>query len=352
MKKALIKILCFLPLVVLMLGPVIWVDPLHLFARKHGMNSVPFFDQRLIKTDILRYDHPDYNSILIGSSRVRNMGDISIGDYRFYNYGLGGLMQVSYPGFIKLAHDLAPDSIKCILVGLDMFGASKYYVNTTQWGSTEYYLQKSQSIPYLLRLMITPNSLKYSYKHIYDHFSGSTPNKRHRFRLSGIYYNEMFSCWEFDPELVPLLKQLQQDYQDTRLIFFITPVSVKHLAIMQDNNKVEAFLQWLRILANTVDDYYNFMDITPLTTHEGNWVDGNHADPRLLLELLSSIVLQDEENPNYTHITRQNVENVIKDTRARINGYDLEQWSTDSTTTHNVLSAAQASKKSLAKSNK
>ena len=336
MKKISIKICCFIPLLLIIITPIIWVDPLHVFGRDHGLNAKQFYDQRLIKTNILQYENPDYNAIIIGSSRARYMGNMQIGGYKFFNLGFGGLMLADYPGFMDLAREKAPDSLECVIVALDFFGVSKDRVSRTQWKATDEYLCDSQDIAYLARLMISPNSFKYSIKYLSNYiFNGKDAIKSWAElnipepQIKSVqlkYLNKVFSTWEFDKKNISVLKNMKTNFKDSRLIFIVNPVSMDFLQIIHKNDGIPDFLNWLQILAQTLDGYYNFMDITPLTSNPQNWHDMSHAIPDTMKLQLETVLLNETDNPNFTFITSENADSVISCIQNRIEEFDFSQF--------------------------
>ncbi len=336
MKKIIIKICFFIPLLVFIITPIVWVDPLHLFGRTHGLNTEYFYNQRLIKTNILRYETPDYNSIIIGSSRIRYMSDIEIGNYKILNLGMDGLKLVDFPGFIDLANERVPDSLECIIVAMDMFGTRKPDSTRTYWGSTDEYLSNSQDISYLLPIMIGPNSFKYSTKSIANYIlhgkKAATswkklnlpvppPKSVHARRI-----RNAFSTWEFDENSLTALEYIKTTFKNQRLIFIVNPVSVELFKLIDDQNRTSDFLIWLHTLAQTLDGFYNFMDITPLTSTPQNWRDVNHAHPDTMKLQIESIVLNKTDNPNFTFITRENADSVISCIGNRLKEYNFPQY--------------------------
>ncbi len=335
MKIIFIKLCCFIPIIAIIITPVIMVDPLHLFGRSHGLNTECFYDQRLIKTNILQYENPDYNAIIIGSSRIRYMGSMQIGKYKILNLGLEGLGLEDFSGFVELAREKAPDSLECVIVALDMFGVNKNRKSRNQFKSTDEYLFDSQDFSYLAKLMISPNSFKYSYKYLSDYiFNGENaikswselnvpepPNKK--WHLKRI--NNAYAGWEFDEKNISILENIKTSFEDHRLIVIVNPVSAELLQIIQNQNRIPDFFNWMQMLSQTLDGYYNFMDITPLTTSPQNWRDISHTHPDTMKQQIRSIVLNTTNNPNFTYITSQNADSILTCIQNRIDQFDFSQ---------------------------
>ncbi len=335
MKKIIIKLLFFIPVIIIIITPIIIVDPLHLFGYDHGLNTKCFYDQRLVKANILQYENPDYNAIIIGSSRTRYMGNMQIGKYKILNISLEGLGLEDFQGFMDLARDNAPDSLDCVIVALDMFGVNINRQSRNQFKTTDEYLQDSQDFSYLAGIMISPKSFKYSVKYLSNYiFNGrdavkswtelnvpAPPNKK--WHLKRI--NKAFAGWEFDEKSIAILEKMKNDYKDYNIIYIVNPVSVEMLQIIEKQNRTTDFLNWLRMLAQKLDGYYNFMDITPLTTTPNKWRDISHALPDSMKQQIQSVVLNETDNPNFTFITSQNVDSILTCIQNRIDEFDYSQ---------------------------
>lgn len=280
-------------------------------------------DFRYVKARNVSKHEGQYNTLLIGSSRVMNIGDTTIGQHHIYNFGLLGGMPGEYADYIRWSRDHQP--IKTVIVGLDFYGSSKNGLK----GINDLGVVIRQPLEYTADIAAEtplsnfatifefPRFKRLVNAQVFDQkLEGKAPDADGWIRKQwGIYVNA-YAHYEVDPELAQKYEAIKAAGADTELKVFVTPVTRPLYELMLQNKLQPRYEDFLRLLVKTYGTVYNFLELNDFTGNPQNFIDENHLSTPRLYDLVQ--FMAGEATPadlQFTKLDASNIDDYIANQR-------------------------------------
>lgn len=311
MKIFLLKLLLFLG--VITIGLVVAYRTLDSEEKTIG-------DFRYVKArNVFKRKDAQYNTLLVGSSRVMNLGDSTIGPHRIYNFGLLGGMPNEYARYIAWGRENQP--IKTVVLALDFYGTAKKglksienvgvlirdphkYINDVKAETPVTAFATIFDFPRFKRLVnaqLYPQTVEIA-----------DPDNKVWVRKQWAMYEIAYAHYELDPDLAMKYDSIKTASGDADLRVFVTPVTRPLFELMQQNNLEGQFQNFLRLLVKTYGTVYNFMELNEFTSSPRNFVDENHLSTPRLFEVVQFMTGEGQaSNLRFTKLDASNIDYYI-----------------------------------------
>jgi hypothetical protein len=339
-----IKFLCTFSVFVLAIGGFnYWIDPMWTFGRNHEWNDVQdVFNERHQKTNRIRFQPFDVDTLLIGSSRSTYINEHEFTGMKVYNYSVALMSVQEYDSFIQHAKENNSHDISTIIVGLDFF-MSDYYQSTDNV-SINTYADSIEKPFYRWTNLLSYDITKYSYRNLkaslkdkpifvrsYDRDNVATTFRLPKreadaeLRKKVIKFKETFyGNYKYNPGYKDILLNVKKNNPNSNFIAFTTPISEPLFKALVEEDCLRYYELWLRELIAVYDGVYNFMDINTITKDTSNFFDGHHFYPEVGTLIAHRISKADDPQVPADfgkYITEENIEEYLASLRAQV-----KQW--------------------------
>ena len=276
-------------------------------------------DFRYVKARNVYKRESQYNTLLVGSSRVMNVGDTTIGQHRIYNFGLLGGMPGEYADYIAWSRNHQP--IKTIIVGLDFYGSSLnglkgindlgVVIRTpheyTSGIEAETALSTFATIFQFPRFKRLVNAQLFDQKLV-----AKKPDADGWIRKQWGIYENAYAHYERDPDLEKKYAAIKTVSDGAELKVFVTPVTQPLYELMLENKLQSQYEDFLRLLVKTYGTVYNFLELNDFTGNPQNFIDENHLSTPRLFDLVQ-FMAGDGNNADlrFTKLDASNIDDYI-----------------------------------------
>lgn len=286
-------------------------------------NNSTIGDVRYIKTRNITSNENTYNTLLVGSSRVYDIGNISDCNFSIYNYGFIQAVPGDFPDFIKYAKENQP--IKKIILGLDFYGSSKNGLNDilSAWKPSDVYVQQVKSENLYKRLGSMYDFPRFK-RLINYKILGNDPFERDKkietkpanttwHPAFWNIYSTAYSNYVFNDSLVSVYNKIRQASGDAELIVYITPESQPLIQLMIDKKLQKNYEQFLKRAVLAFDTVYNYMEVNDFTTAPQNFKDESHLTNAVLHSIVCDLANKSTPKSNSRSIlTSTNIDQYIE----------------------------------------
>ncbi|GAU07342.1 hypothetical protein [Desulfoplanes formicivorans] len=299
-KKTVLKIILLTLVIIACVAGVNYiVDPLWCFDKKFAFDENQIaFDERQQKTNKITFCPFEYDTLLLGSSRTTYINQYNFKNMHVFNYAANSMRPDEYGKYIEYAKKINKKSFKRIILGLDFFGTR--HREFVRFNKPEYYIEKSNSLFYRYKSLLSKDTFIYSIKNIYkkykkgnhDGYSRVT-NIRNMYKPSIVekkkniteqiclYKDTVYGkTYQYIPQH-ELFEQIKKDNYDAQFLVFITPVSKILLDIIVQQGRLEDYKRWIRDCVQIFGKIYNFMYLNEITGNMDNFKDVHHFYPEI-----------------------------------------------------------------------
>ncbi|MDD3023802.1 MAG: hypothetical protein PHE26_07890, partial [Syntrophomonadaceae bacterium] len=142
-KKWLITVLCIVILPLLAIaGFNYYIDPLWNFNHANRYNTIQAsFDERQQKTNRVTFGKFDYDTLILGSSRVTYISQYDFAGHRAFNYAVSNMLLDEYYDYVEYAKLKNGRDFDYIIIGLDFYNTNRNLQREFQ--EPAYYIKKS-----------------------------------------------------------------------------------------------------------------------------------------------------------------------------------------------------------------
>jgi len=275
-----------------------YIDPLWNFSQSNRCNSIQMpFDERQQKTNQVTFAPFDYDSLLLGSSRVTYIDQHDFPGHRTYNYAVSLMDLQDYYDFIEYAKARRCREFDCIILGLDFYSTNRNFGNDAH--PADFYIDKSQQFAYRWKTLLSYNVFQYSRQNYrnsargvpmdcaYDRNNVKTLTqvtaqvKADKIKANRKKYHEVvYANYAYD-NVRGIMEKIKRANPHTRFIVFTTPESWPLFEIMADDGLLPFYEQWLTDNVEVFGAVYNFDYPNVITTNLDNYYDASHIYPRV-----------------------------------------------------------------------
>jgi hypothetical protein len=280
-------------------------------------------DFRYVKARNVAKRESQYNTLLVGSSRVMNVGDTSIGQHHIYNFGLLGGMPGEYADYIAWSREHQP--IKTIIVGLDFYGSSKnglkgindlgVVIRTPHEYTSD--IEAETTFSNFATVFEFPRFKRLVNAQFFDQkLVAKKPDADGWIRKQWGIYENAYAHYERDPDLEKKYAAIKTTSEGAELKVFVTPVTRPLYELMLENKLQTQYEDFLRLLVKTSGTVYNFLELNDFTGNPQNFIDENHLSTPRLYDLIQ--FMAGEGNPadlRFTKLDASNIDDYISNQR-------------------------------------
>lgn len=289
-------ILTLSTLLVIVMATNFIVDPLYTFKQTRKINiNHKDFNERLQKTNYLKYIDNNFDALLIGNSRATyiNTNNFNIG-HKIFNYSINALSPLEYETVIDNFILLTGHNPKVIMIGVDLFTL----VMETHIEEFDKILKNQTDPLYRYKSLISFDTFLLSLKNILStiQLSIGMSDRKQRFYnrylekgssiknvVSNTEYIELAGLHEFKfpHELIlSTLEKIKLKYNQSQFIIITLPI---HSFLLKNWVQNEDFLKSyhyaLEELVDTFGEVHHFLYFDPVFADDTNFYDVFHFYP-------------------------------------------------------------------------
>jgi hypothetical protein len=280
-------------------------------------------DFRYVKARNIYKRESQYNTLLVGSSRVMNIGDTTIGQHRIYNFGLLGGMPGEYADYIAWSRKHQP--IKTVIVGLDFYGSSKnglkgindlgVVIRTPREYTSD--IEVETPVSNFFTIFEFPRFKRLVNAQFFDQkLVAKKPDADGWIRKQWGIYENAYAHYEPDPDLEKKYVAIKTAADGTELKVFVTPVTQPLYELMLQNKLQRQYEDFLRLLVKTYGTVYNFLELNDFTGNPQNFIDENHLSTSRLYDLVQLMAGDGRVHElRFTILDASNIDNYIANQR-------------------------------------
>lgn len=308
-----------------------YIDPLWNFEHKNEYNDYQLgFDERQQKTNYINSRESfDYDSLLIGTSRVTYMDENEFDTEKVFNYSLSSLHIDEYLPYIKYATEKNGDEFDTIYMELYINSYDGNVVNTNQTPSN--YINKAEDPFYRFTSLFSYSTLKSSidnFKASKDNFYNG-PRSYNRENVAQTTYpnDRLPALWErfessfessatkpyvYNEDYKNKLVELKETYPNTRFVIFTDLMPVKRLELILSNQEHrKAYERWYKDMVDVFGTIYSFQSVNATTTDLNNFFDWFHYYPSVGSKMINALEKPKENRDFITVVNKDNLEKYL-----------------------------------------
>lgn len=274
-----------------------YIDPLWCFSHSNQYNTIQMpFDERQQKINHVRFSSFDYDTLLLGSSRVTYMDQRDFTDYQTYNFAVSLMDLQDYYDFIEYAKARHGSEFDCIILGMDFYATNRNMANNDA-KPARYYINKSGEFAYRTKTLLSKDVFKYSWKN-YRNSDRGVPmdgayDRNNIKNLTVIcpetkapkikanldkYRNVVYADYAYE-DVRGTLSKIKEANPHSRFIVFTTPESWPLFEVMADKGLFPYYQRWLTDTVEVFGAVYNFDYPNVITVNLDNYYDASHIYP-------------------------------------------------------------------------
>lgn len=307
------------------------IDPLWTFSHTNSFNNKqePFNERQQKINKIYFSNFKDYDSLLLGNSRVTYINSTAFNNMKVFNMGAGNMFPQEYEGYINTVKEIKHQELKYIIIGMDFFSSSIPKGNLIH-KEAYFYLNKSTSFFYRYKTLLSLNSMKHTYKNLLNtikppsqyytrdniRLHKTLTDKEQKENINASLYNAKTYFkydYEYNFDLIQTLKNIKRDNPNTKFIIFTTPIMVEVLEYaLIDCQLFDDYAQWLQDVISVFGEIYHFGGFNEITLNEKHYFDAGHYYPYVGKLMIQKINNNDFSNNFGLLLNKNNIEEYIK----------------------------------------
>lgn len=313
MKLFLLKVFIFFTLVVV---------GLMLLYHAYDGNDQTIGDYRYVKVRNFYLTKRRIDAIIIGSSRVINIGDTTALNLYVFNFGILGGMPDEYAGYIRFAVRNKP--IRKVIVALDFYGSSiSGLKGINDFGvsiqAPEVYIKevKSETVFSAFLTQFDFSRFKRLLNKIFfrtDFQKERQPENHTWVKKQWEIYENAYSHFKFNEDLPKIYSQIKESAGDAEIVVFLTPISAPLFELLQQHKLEAEYRRFIRTSVSSFGEVYNFMEINTFTSSPKNFIDENHTTNERLYEMIEYVLGDSTQTEvKATLLNSNNIDSYIAD---------------------------------------
>jgi len=274
-----------------------YIDPLWCFSHSNQYNSIQMpFDERQQKTNQVRFVPFDYDTLLLGSSRVTYINQNDFIGHKTYNYAVSLMDLKDYYDFIEHAKARHGGEFDCIILGLDFYTTNRNMTDSNA-KPARFYIKRSGELAYRYKTLLSREVFNYSRKNYENSIQGvpldyaydrsniktlqwvSPEAKAGKIKANlDKYHNVVYAHYAYD-DVRGIMERIKRANPHTRFIVFTTPESWPLFKVMVADGLFPYYQQWLTDNVEVFGAVYNFDYPNAITVNLDNYYDASHIYP-------------------------------------------------------------------------
>lgn len=313
-----------------------YIDPLWNYTHANDFNDYQLgFDERQLKTNYINNHDFNYDSLLIGTSRITYLDERAFTTESVYNYSLSGLQIEEYLPYMKYAEKKNGKPFKKIFIELYFDSANISKPNTLNPPQT--YIETSEAPFYAIKSLFSESTMHYA-RFNYDiskanHYDGARSYTRNNIAQTTYPNDDMEQSWQefknnfkaesakpfmYDHDYQKRLQAIKEAFPNTELVVFTELMPAKRLqTILHNDNRYEAYSRWMNDMVDVFGTVYSFHTVNEVTTNVDNFFDWLHYYPNVGYLIIESLENREERSDMMQAVNKENLneylENVVVD---------------------------------------
>ena len=326
-KLILTSVLLLSPILIGVMGYNYYIDPLWNFNHQNEYNDYQVgFDERQQKTNYITARPFDYDSLLLGTSRVTYMDQSQFQKNKVYNYSLSEMFIDEYSVYTDYAKKQKKGSFDKIYMELYFesfkIGSSPYKEPSEILDNTLNPLYRFTSLFSYNTFERSRDNKKYSTDNYYEGFRSynreniaSTIYKNPNIKGNFGEFKERFEKskskedYPYDENYKEKLQNLVNENPETDFIVFTDPMPASKLKTMlSDPLYWDLYERWIREMVDVFGVVYSFQTVNAYTTDEKYWFDSYHYYPNFGDKMIANLEGREQDDSFRIIITEENLE--------------------------------------------
>lgn len=302
-----------------------FMDPLWCFSHSHRWNNAQLdLNDRQQKTNVLVFQKPDFDSILIGSSISTFIDHNDFKGMKLYNYASPLMRPWEYSGYIANARKASGGELKNIIIGYDFFGSKKS--DSRMFDEPAKYYETANSFLYRYKTLFNMKTFDFSKRNLAQARKATRPIYRRdyvrsyprsyaqKLTGSGQYILDYdLKKYQYDDETKNLAGRIKEETKGTHLSVFVTPLSKPLFCHIVKEGFLPTYERWLGDLVDSFGEVYNFMYINSVTAVDANFSDIGHFNPEVGTLIARRITGEERPREDFgVLVTRSNLTEHLK----------------------------------------
>ncbi|WP_191566697.1 hypothetical protein [Metabacillus idriensis] len=324
------------------------MDPLWMNTISTKYNRFQLaFDERQLKTNRLTFEQRNYDTLLIGSSRMTYMNPYLFGKDSF-NYSASSMYPDEFVPYIRYFTKQNERPAKTIVLGLDFSSVNKK--RDIKSSKPEDYVNRPIPAIAFLKNLMTKDTVQYAMENmeisknkdladtngmrVYNRQMVAYAPKANQKEVNQKIaeeikrYPEELKEFEYDQGYKSLLQSIKKSSRSSEFIILTTPVTAPRFdTYMEQPHVFDAYQEWLGDIIDVFGGVYVFMDINEITMDTSNFFDTHHSYPEVG-ELMAARILKKEQSElpeNFGKwVTEANVDSFVSEVEEQMKQYDSE----------------------------
>ncbi|WP_042353021.1 hypothetical protein [Bacillus massiliigorillae] len=302
-----------------------WIDPLWNFEHKNDYNDYQVgFDERQQKTNYINSRKFDYDSLLIGTSRVTYMDSREFKGEKVFNYSLSSLHIDEYLPFIQYAAKKKGEDFDTIY--MELYQNSYNAGEVTNTGrAASIYIDIAENPFYKFTSLFSEKTLESA-------ITNYEISKENKYDGPRSYTRDNVAQTSFSNERLPIildkfeesfnkranqpvaynenykkrLIDLKNAFPNTKFVVFTDPMPEERLnTILSSPYHRDAYNRWYKEMVDVFGEVYSFQGSTPVTTNMDYFFDAFHYYP-VVGDMMMQAMQHPKEHTDILHIVNKN----------------------------------------------
>lgn len=294
------------------------VDPFFTFKSTNNIDiKQRDFDERVQKINFLYHINNDFDSILLGNSRVTyiNQNDFELEDIKLFNFAVSAMNIDEFDFAIESFIQLTKKQPKTIILGIDPFNLGGYKTTNllqSAFNNTKKPFYKYENLLNFYNLKLSLTNLIITYE-----FNNNVYKRKQRFynkklekgnqiqntisnkKYISKYTNTKLSKQEIKNILIEA-KNIKNKYPKSKIIVFTPPLhNVLINNIFLDTKKLNMYKFFIKTLVYDFGKVYHFMDKNDISKSYTYFQDSVHFSPfvgKLIAKRISNTAVSNNLN--------------------------------------------------------
>lgn len=307
-----------------------YIDPLWNFTHANEYNDYQYaFDERQLKTNYINNHNFDYDSLLIGTSRVTYIDETAFKKEKVYNYSLSSLHIEEYLDYMKYAEKKNEKPFKRIYIELYI---NSYDGDTLQTTSpAETYFDTAEDTFYPITSLFSKNTLDYALENYAaskaDYYAGprsytrnnigqtTYPNDQLDFswnKFKKNFYANADKPFNYDENYKEKIQEIKDAFPNAEIIVFTDLIPAKRFqTVLHNDIRYEAYSRWMNEMVDVFETVYSFHGVNNVTTNMDNFFDWLHFYPQVGDLMIEALENRDEPSEIVQVVNEDNVDSYL-----------------------------------------
>jgi hypothetical protein len=291
------------------------MDPLWCFNHQLPVqNHQEGFNERQQKINLMTFQKFNYDSLMLGSSRVTVHNTSRIKSTKTFNLAINGMKQNEFNGYIEYAKKQNNKNFKYIILGLDFTALN----DVDKIDTVQKYISTSSAPLYRYKALVSYDTFSISLKNFRNsafqkykkrfktynnnYIAITSPKNHHEVKKiinQSLENNRIKLSYDKDSYL-EILNELKSNNPHSTFIVFTAPLPAPILSlILEDGNNQKVYHQWLQDLVQNFGAIHHFCFINPVTQDYSNFIDDGHYTSEVGDAINQAILDQANTIPKY-----------------------------------------------------